>query len=313
MAQKYLIHPDFRLLKYLHMPFNRVILAVENFFLSLLYHLQPNTKGVVRKRHRIMARDGYEIKLDFFIPKHKTGPFPAIIYYPGGGFVMPATHIHRYNLSKIVGDLKIIGVMVHYRLSPKYSFPTAFYDAIDALEMLKKNHKDWNILLHKIMLAGDSAGGNLAAGVSLYEKDNHNDIYPQMLVYPALNRGAESESRRLYYDAPMLKKTTLDNVAKVYFRNGYQGMEKYATPCLHPEMTGLGPCYIETAEFDPLHDDGICFHQQLLKAGVASRLLETKGTVHGYDVIRKSPIVMKSVKERHAFIREMLTHDLLQE
>lgn len=307
MAHKYPIHKDFHLLKYLHMPFNRVVLTIANFFLSLMYHLEPNPKGVIKKRIRVVARDGYPVKVDVFIPRSQSAPLPAIVYFPGGGFVMAATHVHRYNLTRIVRELSLVGIMVHYRLAPKYAFPTAFFDAIDILEYLNTNHNKWQIQKDKIILAGDSAGGNLAAGVSLFEKDHHQATYPQMLVYPALNRGFESESRRLFQETPMLRRSTLENVAKVYFQNGTQGLEQYAIPCLHPQMAGLGPCYIETAEFDPLRDDGRCYYQKLIEAGVKASLRETKGTVHGYDVIRKSPIVLQSINERHAFIRAILS------
>jgi acetyl esterase/lipase len=104
----------------------------------------------------------------------------------------------------------------------------------------------------------------------------------------------------------MLKVSTLDKIAALFYRNGYLGLEKYAFPCRHPDPSGIGQTYIETAEFDPLRDDGTCYYEKLKQAGVNVHLEETKGTVHGYDVVKKSPIVRASVQKRHEFIEAIL-------
>lgn len=303
MAKKYAINPDFKKLGYLHMPKYRWFLFVANSFMKLLYYLKKPPAGVSMRRLSIPMRDGYRLKADLFTTAGSEGKKPCLVYFPGGGFIMRATHIHKHNLIEMVRSLSISGVMVHYRLAPKYKYPTAFFDCIDSFTYLVDNADEFGLSLDHIGIGGDSAGGNLAGGLALFNKDKlHKKLKLVFMVYPALDSGLESESREHYFDTPMLNSHIFTTVKKLFYTNGVFNLDKYAFPLLHPDLTGFGPAYIETAEFDPLHDDGVLFHRRLVASGEVSELNETKGTVHGYDIVLKSPIVQESMKKRIDFI-----------
>lgn len=252
-------------------------------------------------------RDGFKLDVDVYTNQEIDTITPCMIYYPGGGFLMRATHIHKHNLMTIVKNLKITGIMVHYRLAPKYAFPLAFYDCIDSFKYITENSSALKIDPDRIGVGGDSAGGNLACGVALYNNDEiHKPLKMLFMVYPDLDRGEESHSRKSYRKTPMLNTKIFKELKKTYYRNGFFNLDKYAFPHTHPELSRLRNIYIETAEYDPLHDDGVKFHNLLGKHKVMSELNETLGTVHGYDVVLKSKIVQESMAKRIAFIEKYL-------
>jgi acetyl esterase len=306
-AMKYPIHKDFRKLRFLHMSKNIGLLRIENFIIGILYHLTRIPKAVKRTRIFASTKDGGRIKLDLFAKVGQEGIRPCLIYYPGGGFMMNASHIHKKILANIVKETGFKAVMVHYRLAPAHAFPTAFFDALEAMEYVYGHARDLKVDADHIGLAGDSSGGNLACAVALYNQDViHQPLKALMLVYPGLGKGLDSFSRKAYYDTPMFNSSIFPVIDQVYYPNGTGDLERYAYPLLHPNPTGIGPVYIETAEFDCLHDDGIAFYESLKACAVACELNETKGTVHGYDVMQNSDIVKASIRQRIDFLKNNL-------
>lgn len=304
---KYPIHKDFRKLRFLHMTKIIGLLQIENFIIGILYQLTRIPKTVKRRRIVIATKDGDKIKLDVFAKANEGGLRPCLIYYPGGGFMMSASHIHKRNLANIVKETGFNAVMVHYRLAPGHAFPTAFLDALEAMRYVFDHAHDLSVDSDHIGLAGDSAGGNLACAVALYNKDViHHPIKALMLVYPGLDKGLNSFSRKTYHDTPMFNASIFPVIEKVYYPNGTGDLEKYAFPLKHPNPVGIGPVYIETAEFDCLHDDGISFYESLKVLNVSCELNATLGTVHGYDIVQNSDIVKASIGKRIAFLKDNL-------
>lgn len=307
MQEKYDIHPDFKMLRYLHMPRSRLSMWTANLFMKLLYKCRKLPDGVKMHRLKLSMRDGYILNVDVFSNQDVKAKVPCLIYFPGGGFMMRATHIHKHNLVTMVKNLKITGIMVHYRLAPKYPFPLALYDCIDSFNYITENCEAMNIDSDRIGMGGDSAGGNLACGVALYNKDKiHKPLKMLLMIYPALDKGQETRSRKTYSNTPMLNSNIFGVVDKKYYRNGLFGSDKYTFPLTHPDVSGLKNVYIETAEYDPLHDDGIKFYKLLIKQNVTAELNDTSGTVHGYDVLLKSKIVQESMSKRIDFIERYL-------
>jgi len=304
---KYNIHSDFLVLRYLHMPKDMRIMGLANKVARLAYKAVHVPKTIRYQKFDIGTRDGGTITLDFFTPKNVNGPLKCLIYFPGGGFLMPAAHVHKRNVMHMVETAQIACVIVHYRLAPKYAFPTALYDALDATEHLYKNAKSYGIDATRMGLGGDSAGGNLACAVSLYNQDHEQyPFQPLLLIYPGLDEGRASYSRQTYTDTPMFNADMFDFIGKSYYKNGLFGLEKYAFPLTHENPKGVGPVYLETAEYDCLHDDGILFYDKLKEMNVQVELNDTKGTVHGYDAIANSNIVKESIRLRIEFIKRYL-------
>jgi len=290
----------------LRMPKNVFLIQLSNLLIRFLYQIKKPVKDVTEKRILVKMRDGGYIKVDIFTPKDiKTKQ--TLLYFPGGGFMMPGTHIHKRSLSYISRELGMKTFMVHYRLAPKYPFPTAFYDAIDTYKYIQENALKFDILPRSIGLGGDSAGGNLAAGLSLFLKDQSLPLPKyQLLLYPALDKALTSESRMKYTFTPMFNTSMLKFVLKHYYKNGVYDLEQYTFPCLHQNLQGLEPTYIEILEYDPLHDDGVCFTNLLEKSGVDVLLRDIKHVVHGYDAMAKATVVRDSIEARIDFIKDKI-------
>jgi acetyl esterase/lipase len=286
---------------------NLQLLKVENFVVSVLYHAMKTPKDIIHQRINVTSRDGGIIKIDVYRPKTSNNVLPVLMYYPGGGFIMSASHFHKKNLMNMVRLTHSVGIIVHYRLAPKYPFPTAFYDAIDAWDYVVNHASELQIDPKRLALCGDSAGGNLACGIALYNQDHlKKDVSALFLVYPGLDKGQNSYTRKHYIDVPMFNASMFPLIEKVFYKNGTGDLEKYAFPLFHGKPYELPPVYLETAEFDCLLDDGLQFHQLLKENGIEVTLNQTKGTVHGYDIVQTSSIVKESFNQRIAFLKRYL-------
>ncbi|MBU1145374.1 MAG: alpha/beta hydrolase, partial [Firmicutes bacterium] len=284
MKHKYPIHKDFRVLKFFRMPQNLFLLSLSNLMVRLFYSCQLTHKQIKKTRLRIKMRDGHFLKADLFSPKQNNDFLPCLMYYPGGAFLMNATHIHKKTIAKLVDKLQIKAVLVHYRLAPKYPFPTALYDAYDSLMYIYKANRLFQIDIKHFGIGGDSAGGNLAAAVTLMLKEEKkNIISSQMLIYPALDKGLSNPSRKLYTDTPMFHSRMFEVVGKHFYKNGLFGLERFAFPLQYPSFKKMPPTYLETAQFDPLHDDGKLYVDRLNEDHNIVIYNDTLGTVHGYD------------------------------
>lgn len=304
MKAKLAIHHELKPLKILKLPNNLLMMFISNLIIRFLYGLHRPVKGVKQKRIHLPMRDGKKIKVDMFIPLEKRND-SSIVYFPGGGFMMSGTHIHKKSLSMISKELGQVAFMVHYRLSPKYPFPIPFYDAYDAITYLREHAKDYFISSEKIGIGGDSAGGNLCAATSLMFQDDGKPLPKyQLLLYPALDEDMDSVSKQKYTSTPMLRTSTLAFIRKILYRNGMLNLEKYAYPCSHPHIGKQPPTYLEVLELDPLHDDGIKYQSLLQKAGNIVELTDILGAVHGYDAMVHTEIVQKSISTRIAFIEK---------
>lgn len=304
----YDIHKDFHKMRFLHIPKCPVVLSVVNALMNAASKMQKLPSSVNGKRMTLKMRDGYQLKVDWYVPETREKSQHTILYIPGGGFLMSASPYHKRRLVEIVRDTGIQAFMIHYRLAPKYRFPCALYDVIDVKNHLLEHADVFGIHQDRLIVGGDSAGGNLAAALALYLKDGgYNEIKGSMLIYPALDDGTLSPSRKQYVDTPMLRADIFDYISDVYYGKVDPDLYRYAYPLHHTDLSGLAPVFIETAEFDPLHDDGILFCERLKQAGVETTLNETKKTVHGYDIAFKNEIVEESMRKRLAFLNHIIT------
>ena len=132
----------------------------------------------------------------------------------------------------------------------------------------------------------------------------HSIFRFQLLVYPFLDMRNESFSAQKYTDTPMWNSSLTAKVKPLLMPDGEVNIS-YISPVESENLSDLPPAYIETAEFDCLHDDGILYADLLKKEGTAVEVFETKGTMHGYDIALKSPMTLKAVKKRTDYIKKM--------
>jgi acetyl esterase/lipase len=253
--------------------------------------------------HRISRADGSHLKVFTMTPPGLDGSAPALVYYHGGGFGLTYASLHLRNCERYANEAGCVVVFVDYRLAPKHPFPGGFDDCYTALEWTIQNAGSLGVDTRRIAVGGDSAGGALAAGVAQKARDEHLiNLCAQFLVYPVLDNNCSTPSATEFVDTPLFNAISNRNMWQVYLAP-YRDAEipPYAAPG-HGQLHDLPLTYVETAEFDPLRDEGLSHANSLKEQGVAVVLNATRGTVHGYDANAKSDIAQRSLLERIEFL-----------
>ncbi len=200
---------------------------------------------------------------------------PVLIFYHGGAFFMGSIDTHE-NISRyIAANLPCTVISVGYRLAPEHPYPAAQNDAYAALEWASANFEQ------PLFVAGDSAGGALAAAVSLMARDRQGpSIAGQLLIYPVLDMSENmTPSREKYLDGFFLSERIVRLAKEVYAPDEN---DIYASPLAAQDLSNLPPAIIITAEFDPLRDEGEIYGKRLNAAGVPVRQTRYEGMVHGF-------------------------------
>ena len=209
---------------------------------------------------------------------------PAIVYYHGGGWVIGNIETHDAICHSLSNEAKCIVVSVDYSLAPESKFPVAVEDAYLASKWVFENAADLNIDESFIAVAGDSAGGNLAAVVSYLAIERQTpSIAYQMLFYPST--GFEyTPSYEKYGEGYYLTKSTMNWFREQYLNSPEDSQNPLAAPMLIPDdvTAQLPPAFIMTAELDPLSDGGEHFAMKLKNAGVDTEYVCVPGMLHGF-------------------------------
>ncbi len=304
------IHPDFRKWTKLNPPLSKATIPMMQSLMGLLYRQERSTRDLRVDRISIFSSDGTDIKALLYSPVNIGKNTPCLIYYHGGGFVLPAAPYH-YKLGREYAGRAMCRVLfVDYRLAPKHQFPAAPNDCYAAYLYALENAGSLSIDPSRIAVAGDSAGGNLAAGVCIRARDEGR-IMPcgQMLLYPSTGPDFQTESMKKYNDTPMCNSRDADKYAKLYIPESADLQSPYLYPMRAGSLEGMPPAYIETAEFDCLHDDGVLYAERLEQSGVSVILNNTVGTMHGFDIVLDSPIVRECVDRRVDFLASILSKE----
>lgn len=205
-----------------------------------------------------------------------------VVYFHGGGWVVGGLDSHDDICAEIAQRTGFQAIAVDYRLSPEHRHPAAFDDALAVLRAVAAEGLP-------VVLAGDSAGGNIAAAVAQAVRAEALPLAGMVLIYPGLGGAPRGGSYDTHAKAPML---TLDDV--LYYKDIRKAAgqvlddDATASPLADPDLSGLPPALIVTAECDPLADDGRAYRDRIVAAGGQARLIEEKGLVHGYLRARHS-------------------------
>lgn len=208
-----------------------------------------------------------------------TGGCPCIVYLHGGGWVVGDLDSHDFICAELASTLDVLVIAVDYRLAPEHPFPAGFNDCLGVWRALRTG--PFQLDPARTLVAGDSAGGNLAAALCLALRDAGEPLpAAQVLIYPGLGGDQRLASRSECVDAPLLSSSDVDCYHALYLRGSRQP-GGYAMPLLAEDLGGLPPALIAVAQFDPLRDDGVRYAERLDAAGVAATLYYGEGLVHG--------------------------------
>lgn len=300
---------QFRALTYFRIPLNKKMTpAFQTMFRTVMgFHSDRE----LRVRHRrLPSFDGRRIPVSIIEPRDVQPNAPCLVYFHGGGFILPAVGYHYHVVREYVRQTGCKVVFPDYRLAPVYPFPTAHEDCYAIYEWVCRNHKKLNIDPKRIAVGGDSAGGCLSAGVTLMARDR-GFAAPccQMLVYPVTDRRMETESAKTILDAPVWDRKHSEAMWAWYTPDSGAAHLYYTSPMEAEDLTGLPDAYVETADFDSLRDEGKAYAERLQEAGVNVEYHLSVGTVHGFEMVWNSQIVRDCVKQRCDYLNRIFNKD----
>jgi acetyl esterase len=204
---------------------------------------------------------------------------PIVVYFHGGGFVYGDLRGGDWLCGTVAKELDAIVVSVGYRLAPKHPFPAGVEDCYAATVWASRHAGELGADPARLGVMGESAGGNLAAVVTLMARDNSAPIIRhQALLYPSVGAG-DTESRRANADASILTAADMKKFGELYAGNPGDWR---VSPIEAKSFADLPPALIEVAEHDPLHDDGVLYAEKLRAAGVGVRLINFPAMPHGF-------------------------------
>jgi len=217
----------------------------------------------------------------------KDGLAPCLVFFHGGGWVIGNLETHDVVCRKLAHEGELIVISVDYRLAPEHKFPAAVDDAIMATKWIAANDRQYGIDASRLMVGGDSAGGNLAAVVALAARDAGGPkIAAQLLIYPATEFSRKHPSHREPETSILLTHSVIG-----WFMNHYLGDADIgdwrASPARAKTLAGLPPAYVLTAGADPLRDEGDEYAARLKQAGVNVTYKHFPGQFHGFFTMGK--------------------------
>ena len=231
--------------------------------------------------HRIPVEGG-DIGARSYTPRG-TGPFPALVFFHGGGWVIGDIETHDGICRALANAAGCVVVSVDYRLAPEHKYPVAAEDAFAATRWVAREASRLGVDGRRLAVGGDSAGGNLAAAVTLMARERGGpELALQVLVYPVTEHGFDTASYKELAEGYLLTREAMKWFWAHYLPQAADGRHPYASPMLAKDLASLPPALVLTAEYDPLRDEGEAYADRLRAAGVPVTVTRYPGLVHGF-------------------------------
>ena len=213
---------------------------------------------------------------------------PCLVFFHGGGWVIGNLDTHDVVCRKLADEGQLIVISVDYRLAPEHKFPAAIDDAIASTKWIAENATQLGIDASRLMVGGDSAGGNLAAVVAISARDGDGpDIAGQVLIYPATDFAMTQPSHSEPETSILLTHTVIKWFRDHYLNGAADVGDWRASPVRAKTLVGLPPAYVLTAGADPLRDEGDEYARHLKQAGVPVTYRHFPGQFHGFFTMGK--------------------------
>lgn len=248
-----------------------------------------------------------EVPIRIYMPKDRTEAGPGFVNFHGGGFILGDLEMEHPRCLMMATEGGAVSVGVDYRLAPENPFPAGVEDCYAALQWVASHAEELKIDPAKIAVGGGSAGGNLAAAVSLMARDRGGpEVAFQLLIYPVIDEKCETPSMKSGEGLYVWDYQNSLDMWDQYIGKDRSNVSPYAAPARATDLSGLPPAYVMTAEHDPLRDEAIIYAMRLMDAGVQVELHSYPGTVHGFDFLTPSDISTHAVLDGiEAFKRVM--------
>jgi len=252
----------------------------------------------------IPGRSG-RIRVRIYAPTG-AGPFPGVAFFHGGGWVIGDLDTHDNICRAISRRADAVVVSVDYRLAPEHAFPAALEDCLDATRWMAENAAALAIDARRLVVAGDSAGANMATVVATHARDaGHPGVALQVLVYPVTNlSGFDTASHREFAEDHFLTRSLMQWFTSLYVPRQADRTKPEASPAFAADLHDLPPTLVITAECDPLRDEGEAYAQRLREHDVAVTLTRYDGMIHPFlNFMGVTPGAHKALDQIAAAIR----------
>ena len=245
--------------------------------------LQPPAPEVAAVSELSFPGPGGPLALRLYRPRGaQQARLPAVVFFHGGGVTVGDLDTHDVPCRTLANFSRCAVLSVDYRLSPEHKFPAAFEDGVAAVRWTAAHAAGLGLDAERIVVAGDSAGGNLAAGAALALRGEGPRIALQVLIYPGLDMHGTLPSHTEFAHGYLLEREDILWFMANYLDSEADALDWRASPLLAADHRGLPPAYIVTAGFDPLRDEGAAYAQRLTASGVRVTYECFEGMIHGF-------------------------------
>lgn len=226
------------------------------------------------------------LRARLYDPRSKREPGPAVLFFHGGGFVIGDLDSHAGFAAEMARQLDLPVIAVDYRLAPEHPWPAASDDCEAATRWVAASPAELGRAVTALALAGDSAGGQLAAVAAIDLRDDPAavPVIAQLLIYPAADIGTSYPSSDQFADGFMLTARGMDWFGQCYAADA---SHPRCSPMRASSLAGLPPAMVVTASLDPIRDQGRAYAGALINAGVPVVFREAQGNIHGFITTRK--------------------------
>lgn len=246
-------------------------------------NMVPNPEPMAEIRDFTVPGPAGRLPVRLYKPEGSEANPPLVVYYHGGGWVIGNVHAYDATCRALASASGCAVASVEYRLAPESAFPAAPEDCYAATHWLAQNASALGVDGDRVAVAGDSAGGNLAAVVSLMARDRGGPkISYQVLIYPAVDVEGDYPSRTENAEGYFLTTRAMRWFYEHYIQDESHAKDALASPLLADDHSGLPPAIIITAGYDPLRDEGEAYAKKLGEAGVEVKVSRHDGMIHGF-------------------------------
>ncbi|WP_017347122.1 alpha/beta hydrolase [Pantoea sp. A4] len=271
----------------------------------------PDASGVIVEDFYIPGSEsGQQIKVrSYRAEQHRDATLPVILNIHGGGFVIGRIEVDDATCIDLARKLPVNLISVEYRLAPEHPYPAPLEDCYSALVWVSEQHQTLKIDNRRIIVHGVSAGGGLAAALTLLSRDRGGPgIYYQYLDLPELDDRLNSVSMQKFHDVPGWNTPNAALSWRHYLGElyGSQEIPEYAAPSRAQNLQGLPPAYIGVFEYDPLRSEAVNYAEKLFAADVPTELHVYAGAYHLAYLIPHAQISQRRNADRVTILKRVL-------
>ncbi|WP_213952752.1 alpha/beta hydrolase [Variovorax sp. dw_954] len=251
---------------------------------------QPEPSAVAEVRELSAPGPAGAIPLRLYRPmgSQPVDVLPVLVYYHGGGWVIGDLDTHDVLCRELCNGSGCAVIAVDYRLAPEHRFPAAVHDSWAATRWIRQEAASLGIDANRLAVGGDSAGGNLAAVMSIMARDAGDlPIAFQLLIYPGTDMRRGHASHTTNGKGYLLEADTITYFHDHYITDVAQDLDWRASPLLHKDLSKLPPALVITAGFDPLRDEGLEYADTLAAAGNRATYVCFERQIHGFITMGK--------------------------